>query len=338
MANSLEFKISADDQASRVVETVQNKITNFGKDIAKMALGFAGPLALVQMGFAKIGEMMDERKKKQEEINKVLQEGGISEIDNQRKAHSELNVELEKEYKQLLAIKTLREEKGQKEKDILAQRKGASLEFLMNDPTGQEMVYSQFLKNNPKGAGRNIFSNQRPVLAESMASNIDIQKQIQEVQRQRNVLAESGAKLEKSAIDSLNDSYLKAKKTAEEFGKQSQTQILTARNLKTAEENLEQIRSKRLEKAGITVSSLREMGGGVIGESSAIRGQLSEPAGKSQQEIVAEQLVEMARVDNQSSETFKAAVMDFQKIMLSMPTSQTSIAPFVNPSPTQSGN
>jgi hypothetical protein len=298
-----------------------------------MALGFAGPLALVQFGLNKIGELMDERKKKQEEINKVLQEGGASEVENQRKAHSELNVELDKEYKQLLAIKTLREQKGQKEKDIPAQRKGAALDFLMYDPQGQEMLYAQFLKNNPRGSSRNVFSNQKSVLAESMASNIDIQKQIQEIQRQRNILAESGFKSEQLAVERLNDSYLKAKKTAEDFGKQNQTQLITARNLAYAEENLAKIKEKRLQRSPITVSALREMGGGIYGESAAIRGQISEPVGKSQQEIVAEQLVEMARIDNESVQTFKTSVMDFKSIMNSMPTVTQQISPFTNQSP-----
>lgn len=56
MADDLSFTISASDQASRVVETVQKKIQGFGTDIAKMALGFAGPMALVSAG---IGLIMD---------------------------------------------------------------------------------------------------------------------------------------------------------------------------------------------------------------------------------------------------------------------------------------
>ena len=56
MADDLSFTISAQDQASRVVDTVQKKIQNFGTDLAKMALGIAGPMALVSAG---IGLIMD---------------------------------------------------------------------------------------------------------------------------------------------------------------------------------------------------------------------------------------------------------------------------------------
>lgn len=64
MANDLEFTISARDQASKAVETVQNKLQSFGKDLAKMALGFAAPLALAQMAFSAIGDAIEAHKKK----------------------------------------------------------------------------------------------------------------------------------------------------------------------------------------------------------------------------------------------------------------------------------
>ena len=64
MANDLEFTISARDQASRAVQTVQKKLQNFGSDLAKMALGFAAPLALAQMAFSAIGDAIAEHKKK----------------------------------------------------------------------------------------------------------------------------------------------------------------------------------------------------------------------------------------------------------------------------------
>mgnify|MGYP003337812585 FL=1 len=62
MADDLSFTISAKDQASAAVETVQKKIQDFGKDVAKMALGVAGPLALIQEGFAFAKNKIDEYK------------------------------------------------------------------------------------------------------------------------------------------------------------------------------------------------------------------------------------------------------------------------------------
>ena len=64
MANDMEFTISAKDQASKAVETVQKKLQNFGSDLAKMALGFAAPLALAQAAFSAIGDAIEEHKKK----------------------------------------------------------------------------------------------------------------------------------------------------------------------------------------------------------------------------------------------------------------------------------
>jgi hypothetical protein len=67
MANDMEFTISAKDQASKAVETVQKKLQNFGSDLAKMALGFAAPLALAQAAFSAIGNAIEEHKKKVQE-------------------------------------------------------------------------------------------------------------------------------------------------------------------------------------------------------------------------------------------------------------------------------
>jgi hypothetical protein len=64
MANDMEFTISARDQASKAVETVKNKLKSFGSDVAKMALGFAAPLALAQAAFSAIGDAIEEHKKK----------------------------------------------------------------------------------------------------------------------------------------------------------------------------------------------------------------------------------------------------------------------------------
>jgi hypothetical protein len=64
MSNDLSFTISARDQASRAVETVQKKIQNLGTDLAKGFLSFAAPLTLVQTGISMIGDAIAEQKKK----------------------------------------------------------------------------------------------------------------------------------------------------------------------------------------------------------------------------------------------------------------------------------
>jgi hypothetical protein len=64
MSNDLSFTISARDQASRAVETVQKKIKNLGTDLAKGFLSFAAPLTLVHTGISMIGEAIEAQKKK----------------------------------------------------------------------------------------------------------------------------------------------------------------------------------------------------------------------------------------------------------------------------------
>jgi len=64
MSNNLEFAINAKDNASKVVATVEKKIANFGSDLAKGFLSFAGPMALVNMGISAISSAIDEYKQK----------------------------------------------------------------------------------------------------------------------------------------------------------------------------------------------------------------------------------------------------------------------------------
>jgi hypothetical protein len=62
MADDLSFTISAEDQASKVVDTVKSKLNNFGSDLAKMALGVAGPMALVSQAIGYVMKRIDEYK------------------------------------------------------------------------------------------------------------------------------------------------------------------------------------------------------------------------------------------------------------------------------------
>jgi hypothetical protein len=74
MADDLSFTISAQDQASRAVETVQKKIQNFGSDVAKMALGVAGPMALMGAGFDYVKGKIDEYKQSLVEAKNTILE------------------------------------------------------------------------------------------------------------------------------------------------------------------------------------------------------------------------------------------------------------------------
>jgi uncharacterized phage infection (PIP) family protein YhgE len=54
MSQQLEMTIIARDQASRVVNQVQKKVMDFGKDIGSSIAAVAGPMALATMAFGKI--------------------------------------------------------------------------------------------------------------------------------------------------------------------------------------------------------------------------------------------------------------------------------------------
>lgn len=64
---SLEFTISASDQASQVVTSVQKKIDNFGKDVGKSIAGMLGPMALVGFAVSKVTDYLAEMEKKAKE-------------------------------------------------------------------------------------------------------------------------------------------------------------------------------------------------------------------------------------------------------------------------------
>ena len=64
---SLEFTISASDQASKVVTSVQKKIDNFGKDVGKSIAGVLGPMALVGFAVSKVTDYLGELEKKTKE-------------------------------------------------------------------------------------------------------------------------------------------------------------------------------------------------------------------------------------------------------------------------------
>jgi len=73
--NELNFTISAKDQASAAVDTVNKKIQSLGKDIAKNALTIASPIALVSGAFDYVANKVAEYNKKVEEA--VAKTAGI---------------------------------------------------------------------------------------------------------------------------------------------------------------------------------------------------------------------------------------------------------------------
>ena len=125
MADDLSFTISAQDQASRSIETVQKKIQGFGSDVAKLALGVVGPMALLQAGIGYVTEKWQEYKQAQKDAF----ENGAAVTYNEVKAQESLGQQLDKNLSILLAMAKVKQENAKNKEDITAQEDQAIEEF-----------------------------------------------------------------------------------------------------------------------------------------------------------------------------------------------------------------
>ena len=62
MSQSLNFRITATDQASKVVTEVQKKVLDFGKDIGRSITAVVGPMALIGLAVSKVQERLADMK------------------------------------------------------------------------------------------------------------------------------------------------------------------------------------------------------------------------------------------------------------------------------------
>jgi len=125
MADDLSFTISAQDQASKAVETVQKKIQGFGADVAKLALGVVGPMALLQAGIGYVTTKWTEYKQAQKDAF----ENGAKPVYEELKAQQELGLQLDKNLSVLLATAKIKQEQAKNAEDIRAQEDQAIKAF-----------------------------------------------------------------------------------------------------------------------------------------------------------------------------------------------------------------
>ena len=135
MADDLSITISAQDQASKAVETVQKKINDFGKDIAKLALGVAGPMALLQAGIGYVTDKWAEYQQAQKDAF----EAGAKPVYDEIKAQQELGLQLDKNLSALLAMAKIKQEEAKTKEDIKVQE-GQAREAFINSEAGQKFV------------------------------------------------------------------------------------------------------------------------------------------------------------------------------------------------------
>jgi len=129
MADDLSFTISAQDQASRAVETVQKKIQSFGSDVAKLALGVVGPMALLQAGIGYVTEKWQEYKQAQQDAFDKGASGTYEEI----KAQEGLGMQLDKNLSILLSMAKVSSENAKNAKDLKTQEDQAIQAFLQTE-------------------------------------------------------------------------------------------------------------------------------------------------------------------------------------------------------------
>jgi hypothetical protein len=169
MADDLSFTISAQDQASKAVETVQKKIQNFGSDIAKLALGVAGPMAALQAGIGYVSDKWTEYKKAQADAF----EAGAKPIYDELKAQEQIGLQLNKNLSILLAMDKIKQESAKTEEDIIKQEDQA-IESFKKTQAGQNFV-ARHTKYNAE-SGNDIYTATRE--QELVAANVEGAKEL----------------------------------------------------------------------------------------------------------------------------------------------------------------
>jgi hypothetical protein len=196
MADDLSFTISAEDQASKAVETVQKKIQSFGSDIAKLALGVAGPMAALQAGIGYVSDKWTEYKKAQADAF----EAGAKPMYEELKAQEAIGEQLNKNLSILLAMDKIKQETAKTSEDVRTQENQA-IESFKKTQAGQNFV-SRYTRYNPE-MGNEIYTATRE--QELVAAN-----------------AEGAKELAKKKI---RDDEAAAKKAAEDKEKQRQKEL-----------------------------------------------------------------------------------------------------------------
>jgi len=138
MADDLSFTISAQDQASRAVESVQKKIQSFGGDVAKLALGVVGPMELLQAGIGYATQKWEEYKQAQQQAFDKGASGTYEEV----KAQESLGVQLDKNLSVLLAMAKVKAENAKNVEDVKAQEDQA-IEAFKNTPEGRAFTQAK---------------------------------------------------------------------------------------------------------------------------------------------------------------------------------------------------
>lgn len=240
MADDISFTISAEDQASKVVDTVKNKINNFGTDIAKMALGIAGPMALVSLALGFIMKKVDEYKQsKIDAKNEAAKAEEAIENAATEKEKDKIKERLEA-YKKAEAEKTAflkqQEENRKKKISLYEEIKTLKADLQNGGPlTGGDLLAS--LSQNVMDASREFKTKQRNYNQGRTGANYASDVDVLEAEKK----------------------YLEAQKAyRDENNKQTQQNATDKKEGKVSKP--EEVKAVK-DTVKVTVSSLREIGG-----------------------------------------------------------------------------
>jgi len=251
MADDLSFTISAQDQASRAVETVQKKIQAFGGDVAKLALGVVGPMALLQAGIGYVTEKWQEYKQAQQEAF----DKGASGTYEQVKAQTDLGIQLDKNLSILLAMAKVDMERAKNVEDIKAQEDQAIKAFYETE-TGKK-----FKDVNTAPESGLMMASREEILAAA--------KELGRIENER-IKAENEQLNDPSYSEQELQNFREMLKIREELNKRggkslAETNALDifTKNFKEQSAMPKQAKTKEETKQDLvlTVSSLREIGG-----------------------------------------------------------------------------
>jgi hypothetical protein len=254
MADDVSFTIRASDQASKVVETVQKKIQNFGHDVAKLALGVAGPMAALQAGIGYVSDKWAEYKKAQEDAF----EAGAKPVYDEIMAQKELGVQLDKNLSAILAIAKIKQEQAKTKEEVTIQEGQARTAFIESE-AGQKFVQQKLKERGlqsgaytqeevdaaAKAEGARILAEQKKKTDEANAKKAaeDKEKQRQkelpqinklneEIKAQQKNLAMGGESTGQNLLLDLEDNLKKAQEAYDKIGDSQDEQLkkVTAEN------------------------------------------------------------------------------------------------------------
>lgn len=254
MADDLSFTISAQDQASRAVETVQKKIQAFGGDVAKLALGVVGPMALLQAGIGYVTDKWNEYKQAQQEAFDKGASGTYEEV----KAQADLGEQLDKNLSILLAMAKVRAENA-KNAEELNNQEDQAIKAFYDTEAGRK-----FKSENTSVESGLMMASREQILAAARAEGERLNAELAKQQ------AEQRAKLQGPTVTEDQRARLEEEnKINEELKKRGDKSLfeITAldRFIKQFKEDSTLPKQKTKDdvkdEIKLTVSSLREIGG-----------------------------------------------------------------------------